>query len=466
MAVVLAVRLVVLAVVARYLSRTELGLVSMLLAIVTMMQAFGDFGLSGAIVQRSDVKREQMSSMFWLAQGFGIGTFVLVWAFDPAIVRLYGEPRLHGLVGWLALRFVLTPVGIPFQAILQRDLEFRRTFAIQTVAALCGGAVTIVAALRGAGVYAMIGGELVTAAVQSLLALALGWHAWRPQVRFRRHDLRGTMSFGLYQIGERALNLVATNVDYVFVGRVLGAETLGAYAVAFELMSMPARLNNVVTRVAFPVLARRQDDDAAFRRGLMELVRLVALVHLPILAVFAILAPLIVPVFLGPSWSEAVPLVQILALFGAIRVLGNPSGPAFLAKGRPSIGFYFNLVVAIVATAAFSIVVSHGVETVAWTWAVLGAIQLFALVVIIDVITGLHASDWVATLWRALLLTAIAVGILELARWGTTYVSVPQSARLAIAIAGSAIVFLPIALGIERSFLSSLIRHLRQPPAG
>lgn len=461
-------RLATLAVIARYLTQAELGLVSMLLAIIFTMQAFGDFGLSAVIVQRTSLTREQLSSLFWLAQLTGLACLLLVVLFEPAIVALYGDPRLQGLIGWLALRFLLTPLGIPFYAMLQRDLQFRRAFWIATGASALGSAVTMVGAIRGHGISALIAGELTTATTYAVLALILGWKSWRPAMRLRREDLREPLRFSLFQVGERVFNLFATNIDYILVGRVLGAEALGIYALAFELVSTPARLNGVLMRVAFPMLAKKQDDADGFRRGVLDLVRLIALVQLPVLAAIALLAPFLVPVFLGPKWGDVVPLVQILSVFGAIRVLGNPSGPAFLAKGHPQIGFYFNVAVAAVVIVAFSLTVSSGLEAIAWTWVAVIGVQLVALTIILNRLTGLTWRMWGHALGRPLAIVGLAIAYLAAARAIATEVTTSLDLQLIVALALAMPLFAITAWRLERAFLSltfALLRRQPTPPA-
>jgi O-antigen/teichoic acid export membrane protein len=464
-AAVMVMRLVTLAVIARYVTQAELGLVSMLMAIMIMMQAFSDFGLSTVIVQRASFTREQLSSLFWLAQAAGVVSLLLVITFEGAVVELYGDQRLEGLIGWLALRFVLTPIGIPFSAMLQRDLQFRRAFWIQTSSTVLGAAVTIAGAVGGHGIYALIAGELTSAASSAGLALILGWHTWTPQLRFRLDDLREPLRFSLFQIGERVFNLFATNIDYIFVGRMLGASAVGVYALAFELVSIPARLNAVLTRVAFPVLARKQDDPEGFRRGFLDLIRFIALVQLPMLVGMAALAPVFVPVFLGPGWEHVVPLIQILSVFGAIRVVGNPSGPAFLAKGRPELGFYFNFVLAVVALIAFWLVVDRGLEAVAWTWVILILGQVGALIVVLNKLTDLTWRRWGTTLARPLLLSALSTAYLLAGSFVGDRCTTSLVSRLLIALSIGGALTVATAWRLERGFLSSMFALLRRPVA-
>jgi PST family polysaccharide transporter/lipopolysaccharide exporter len=55
------------------------------------------------------------------------------------------------------------------------------------------------------GVSAMVWGFLASVAAKALLLCKVGWQDWKPRFHFSGHDLKGYMSFGLYEMGERGI---------------------------------------------------------------------------------------------------------------------------------------------------------------------------------------------------------------------------------------------------------------------
>ena len=150
----------------------------------------------------------------------------------------------------------------------------------------------------------------------SVVILAtVGWRSSRPKLHFRWSDTRGYVSFGLYQMGERSVNQLASNLDYLIIGRVLGPAVLGPYSLAYQLVVMPIfKINPVLAGVAFPVFALRQRNLDALRRGFARMSGLLVFAVYPFLVGLIVLAPLVVPVFYGDRWAAAIPLVQVLPL--------------------------------------------------------------------------------------------------------------------------------------------------------
>jgi len=193
-------------------------------------------------------------------------------------------------------------------------------------------------------------------------------------------------------------------VDYLIIGKFLGPAVLGAYTLAYQLVVMPLmKINPIMTRVAFPVFAKKQSDNSALRRGYLEVIKFLALIILPLLTGLAIAARLVVPLAFGEGWEMAIPLIQILAVVGMLKSLGNPAGSVLLAKGRADIGFKWNVFVALTNTLVFWLAVQRGVYAVAWSYLVLSILFIIIGRMILQAVIGLPWRDFVAVLIRPFL---------------------------------------------------------------
>jgi O-antigen/teichoic acid export membrane protein len=377
----------------------DFGLVGMITPVVAFAQAFSDMGISQAIIQRQESTREELSSLYWLNIFAGGVAFLGILTVAPLAIDFYDEPRLSELFLWIAPVFLITPLGQQFRMLLQKDLHFQVLAKVEVVAVLIGSTVGIVAALLGSGALSIILATLTTALIRALSLLATGWTMWRPVLHFRLADTRSYLSFGLFQMGERTINYFAANIDYIIIGRYWGERTLGIYTIAYQIIVMPfLRLNPVLTRVAFPLFARKQNDDAALRRGYLELLRLITFVISPMVIGLAIVAPVAVPLLLGDGWEDAITLIQVLALLGILKALSNPTGSLYLAKGRADIGFYFNLAMVIVNTVVFITVVRFGVDVLAVSYVAINATFFIIGLIILYRLIALDAKTFIRNL--------------------------------------------------------------------
>lgn len=388
-----------LAILARLLTPSDFGLMGMIRVIIGFAQAFSDMGFSNAIIYRQDANQDQLSTIYWLSILTGVLVFALVWVATPLLVYFYHEPRLRDLLFWAALSFIITSIGNQFQVLLQKELHFNCLAGIEVTAVIIGATIAVVSAVAGQGVFSLIWGQLASAGSMALLLTVFGSKTWRPHLHFKRDDLKGYMSFGLYQMGERAVNYYTANVDYLIIGRFLGADILGIYTIAYELVVRPiSTINPVVTRVAFPLFAKKQADNAALRRGYLEVIRLLAFIIFPLLIGLGVTAPLAIPVFFGKRWVSAIHLVQILVILGMLKSIENPIGSILLAKGRADIGFGMNAFCAAVNTCVFWFVVRYGVYAMAWAEVALCLVYFIVGLTILYFIIGLGQSEYFAAL--------------------------------------------------------------------
>lgn len=357
-AVLQAVQLIVLA---RLLEPTDLGLMGMVVVAIGFAQAFSDMGLSAALIHRQDASPRQLSSLYWFSLGAGVVAYGLFLAVIPLVVRLFGEPELRPLLAVAGAVLVVVPVGKQFELLMQRDLRFAVLGKLEVAAIVIGFLVTVAAAMGGLGVWSLVGGALAAATSRTTLLLWRGWPVYRPAAQFRWSDLRGFLSFGAYQMGERSLNYIGQRLDQLLLGALLGAARLGYYNFALNLAAQPlARVNPMVTRVTFPVFARVQHDTERLRRGYLGAVALITAVNAPLLLGMAAVAPAALPLIFGPKWQPSIVLVQLLALVTLLRSTGNPIGGLLLAKGRADLGLWWNALLLVLSVPMLYVGAVHG----------------------------------------------------------------------------------------------------------
>ncbi|SDT59616.1 MOP flippase family protein [Bradyrhizobium canariense] len=451
-----------LVIVARLLSPEDFGLMAMIMVPMGFAGTFADTGFSDAIIYRQETTKEQVSSLYWTTWLTGLIIFGVLIAATPLAAQFYREPRINSLLPWTAVYFLIGPVGQQFKSLLQRDLRFREIAAIEIAAAVAGTIATIGLALLGYGIYALIFGQLLSGAVDSVLLAVVGWKKWAPSLHYRLRDLKEYASFGAYQIGERCANMFSSNVDYLLIGRVLGPVVLGPYTLAYQLIVAPVlRINPILTRVAFPIFAKRQNDPAVLRTGYLEISKFLALVSCPILVGVAAGAPVFVPVLLGDRWSAAIQLVEILAPVGILKTFANPSGSILLAKGRANLSFWLNVYVAVEYLIVFSIFVKSGTTAIAVAYLIMGFINFILGQVLINYLLGLTWRTYLGAI-ASCTVSALVMGIIVRFSW---YVIEPKigvsllSAALLVFI--GAVVYSLCILVSEQSYVRNMINLVR-----
>lgn len=376
--VVAVLQVLQLIILAHFLSPSDFGLMALVSVVIGFSALFMDFGISAAIIHRQDITHIQLSSLYWLNVAAGAVLFAAVVAVSPYVAGFYDEPELTRLIRILAVTFIITGFGNQYAVLLQKELQFDLIAKIQVLSVAVSFAVSIVLAAMGYGVYALVYATLLKTFLSSALNIAAGIRAHRPGLAFRHREIGPMLSFGLFQMGERTVNYVNLQIDTIIIGKLLGVEALGIYNVAKNLALRPAQIiNPVVTRVAFPVMAKVQDDIPRLRQIYLKTVNYLGSVNFPVYILIALTAEPLIGLLFGERWHESVALLQILSFYGALRATGNPIGSLQLARGRADLGFYWNVAMFLIMPVVVYLGSLQGIDGVAYALVAAGVVLSF-----------------------------------------------------------------------------------------
>jgi O-antigen/teichoic acid export membrane protein len=318
---------------ARLLNPADFGLVGMVTACTGFLGLFRDAGLSMATVQRASINRVQTSTLFWINFAVGVLLAALCALAAPLLTRFYHEPRLLWVTVATGAGFVFNGVATQHRAMLQREMRFATLTAVDLISLLASIAVGIGMACLGLGYWALVGMALAAPAVGAIGVWAVG--GWIPGPPRRGADVLSMIRYG----GTVTLNTVvvylAYNIDKVLLGRFWGAEVLGIYGRAYQLINLPTEnLNSTIGQVAFPALSRLQNDPERLKSYFLKGYGLFLSLVMPITMGCALFAEDIVRVFLGAKWDAAVPVFRLLAPTIFTFALINPLAWLMMATNR------------------------------------------------------------------------------------------------------------------------------------
>jgi O-antigen/teichoic acid export membrane protein len=356
-----------LMILARLLSPKDFGLVGMVTAFTGVLTWFRDFGLSSAAIQHPSITKEQISTLFWINMLLGALLGVVAIAMAPAIAAFYGEPELFGVTLVLAAGFLFNAAGVQHSVLLQRQMRFTALAVISIVSSIVSIAIAIIGAEAGYGYWAVV----AMTVIQPLVATIGFWLTtrWVPGMARRGTGIRSMLHFG----GTLTLNglvaYVAFNAEKVMIGRFWGADLIGIYGRAYQLLLIPTEnVNSAVGEVAFSALSRLQDDPIRLKSYFLKGLSLVLGMTLPVTIACALFADDVVFVLLGPKWKDTAEIVRLLAPTVAIFAIINPLGWLIYSLGLVVRALKIALTFAPLMIAACAMALPYGPKAVAFAY--------------------------------------------------------------------------------------------------
>jgi len=365
------IQVIQLSLVAHYLSAEALGLFALVQICLSFSQLFMDMGIGNAIIHQQKNSHRNLSELFVINVVIGFLVTVCVYCIAPYLALFFDEPRLTKYIEMVAVVFVIFSLSRIHLALLQKKLAFSVIAKVELFSALIGFCVVVVCLINGLGIEAMLYGYLANISVQSLMFCYVSGFSPLPCYPKSWSEIKGYLSFGFYQTGDSIVNFFNSQIDLILIGRLLGTEVLGGYSLVRQLCFRPAMvINPVLTRVAFPVMARLQ-----FSLGLpkvyCKLIGVLGLLNFPLYVAMFVLATPIVAILFGEQWLHIVPVLQLMSLWCLVRSVMNPVGSLLMAVGKVKLALKWNASLLIIMPVAIYFSTNYGVLGVAIVLAVL-----------------------------------------------------------------------------------------------
>ncbi|MGE4481484.1 oligosaccharide flippase family protein [Acidocella sp.] len=320
-----------------FLTKTQVGIGSLVLSIGMMVEAFDGLGTGDALIQAKSLNERQLQSLFWFIMALAFVVGVLAVLLSPAVGWIYGMEGIP--VYFLALAVKQPLVGgavIPI-AMLNRELRYEKIAIINVISTFGAAMTRLVIAMAGGGSWALVGGYVSSGAF--ILAGALWASPFKPGWYFNFGSIRPLLSFGLRSASANISDQIFKNIDYLLVGWFYGAASLAVYRVAFDLAMEPAMaVGSLVNRTALPVFARVAAVPAHLREALLWSLQRLTTLTAPCMAGLVLLAVPLTGLLhdsQGHSYKAAALPLQILAVAAMLRVATQLVTPVLMSSGRP-----------------------------------------------------------------------------------------------------------------------------------
>jgi len=384
--------LVTMAVLARLLGPEEFGIVGFATLVTAYLAVLKDLGLGAAVIQRRSNVEDAAQTVFVLNLVIGVVLTTITILGAPLVASFFREPLVTPLLRVLGFTFVLESLGSMHVVLMKRNLEFRRMLIPDVGRSLVKGAVAIVTAATGFGVWALVWGQLAGV----MAAVVLSWivFPWRPSFRFERRLLPSLARFGGPLLVTNIQYAIWANLDYLVVGRMLGDAALGVYTLAYRLPELLIQsVWRVLAQAMFPIFSRIQDDKEALKRGFLATIRYTQIAIVPLSVGMFLTAEPLVEFMFGDQWSAAIPLLRVMAIFSLIGSIGVNVGDVYKAIGRPGLLAKLSMIELGILVPALLYGAKFGIVGVAWAHAVVATIDTVVRLVFARFVIGVSIRD-------------------------------------------------------------------------
>lgn len=346
------INLLVTFVLARLITPEEFGTIGMLAVFTSFAKIFVDFGFSTALIQKKDITKQDINTVFFINLCLGTTLSLLFYFLAPTIATFYDKPELINLTRVLSPIFIISSLGGVNRALTFKNLEIKLNTVILLVATVVSSISVIWMAYNNFGVWSILVKMLIDEII--ITSLFLYFNPVHQKFNFSYSSFRGLFKFGSNVAGDATINYWARNADNLLIGKMLGDGALGIYTKAYALMMLPIRnISGVISRIMFPSFSILQDDIPQIRIIYLKAIRLIAFITFPMMTGLAILAEPFVLVAFGKDWVEMIPIISLLSILGAVQSILTLNGAIYNSLGKSYIAFRITIIMSVIYVTSF-----------------------------------------------------------------------------------------------------------------
>jgi O-antigen/teichoic acid export membrane protein len=386
-------------VLARLLTPSDFGIVTMVTTFSLLLRSFGANGFTELIMQREEVNDSLASNLFWI--NLGIATILMLGfaSLGPLLALFYHNKAVAQVTEGMSLTIGIGCLGYIHTGLLQRTMQFRTIAIISFVGQVLQYIVSIGLAMMGWHYWALVWGSVIQTSVVTVGTLLAC--RWIPSWPGRASGTGSGFKFAMNVYSHFAFNYLTRNTDNLLVGWRFGAPALGFYKKAYDLFVLPeTQLLAPLSAVVVSTLSRLNQDRGQFQRYFLRTITVLALVGMGIGVDFALVGSDIIRFLFGPGWDQA---GRIFALFGpgiGIMLLYDTHGWIHLSIGRPERWFRWSLLEFTCTVSLFLLTLRWGPSGIAFAWTASYFLLMFPGFWYAGKPIGLGIGPMLAVIWK------------------------------------------------------------------
>lgn len=336
------INLIVQIVLARLIAPGYFGSLAIIVALTNYTGIFLQAGITTVIVQKQDLEEKDVSTLLTLCLGFAAFFYAIFYFIAPSIAFYYDSPILSPTLRVLSLILFLSAFNSVQTGLLQRKMQFKKLFWRSAIAVPVSGAIGIIMAVIGFGLWALVVQNLVSMliivvfmSIDKQLRVPLGFS-------FQRMKSMFGFSSKIILTG-----LISGSHDFIrtmLIGKRYSKDDLAYYDKGVSYSSYVTMIiNQSMSSVLLPAFSRKQDDEAELKNMSRRSVRLTSFIMIPTLVAVAFMAKPLVVLLLSAVWLPCVPFLAIFCLLripGPIMIIDKQ---VYYALGKSEVNLYYEI---------------------------------------------------------------------------------------------------------------------------
>ena len=354
------IQFIIQIILARLLLPEDYATVALITIFIVVASVFVQSGLATSLVQKKDVNELDYNSVFYFNLFMAISLYIVLFLVSPLISKFYDMPILNSVLRVQALILITGALNTVQNAIVQREMKFKKLFRVSLIAIVIQGVVGILMAYNNFGVWSLVISTLIGNLVTTLVLWTI--MDWRPKVQFSIKNLKDLFRFGSRILISSLIDTIYNNLYSLVIGKIYDKNILGYYNRGQQIPNLlVTNINGSIDGVLFPALSTYQEDIKKIKSLVRRSIVTGCFIIFPIMAGLAAMAKPLTIILLTEKWIPSIPFMQLSCITFAMWPIHTANLQAIKAIGRSDIFLKLEVIKKILGLLVIIITIPFGV---------------------------------------------------------------------------------------------------------
>lgn len=326
------------------LSPTIFGIYFTVLAIIAILNYFSDIGLAASLIQKKEITDDDIKTTFTIQQTLVLTIVLIGFLASSFIQSFYDLPKEGVYLFWaLLFGFFISSLKTIPSIFLERKIQFQKIVLVQIAENTVFYITVMTLALLKYDLMSFTFAVILRSITGLILIYSLSF--WIPKIGISIKSVKTLLSFGVPFQASSFLALFKDELLILYLGKILGFESLGYIGWAKKWAETPIRIiMDNISKVLFPVFSRIQHDTQKISRLIQKILFYQTSILAPSILGIALIMNNFIEIIPGYSkWAPALPLLYIFCISAFLSSYSTPFINMFNALGKVRISFKFML---------------------------------------------------------------------------------------------------------------------------
>ena len=448
------IQFVSLVVLSRILGPEDYGVYGVMAIFIAVSDMLVDSGFSGAIVQKKDIGSTDINTLLFSNIIIGLVLYIILFFSAPAIEHYYEIPNLCSYIRILGISILVFALSQVQNAIIIRNLQFRKSAIINIVASIIALIAAIWIAKKGYGVWALIYQSLINSIVVTILM----WLTTKTKIGLKvsKESFRFFWNFGSNVLAVNILDTIVNNITTSIIPKIDSLGKSGLYFQATKITNIPINIIGLsVDKFSFPVLSKEKDR-VLFLEKARLMNRFLILIILPIFPLLSYCAFPVIQLVLGDNWIEVAPYFSVLILSGIFAFVSVLYRNMIKANGITKYLLQVGVIRSVVMLIGFIISAYFGVWAIIYCFVLMSLFGVLLWSICIKKVLGFEYVEQLSDIKQPFFALLIVLVILFI-------INIPEQSYIRFAVVFAAyFTYLLINYLIKNNELLTLIKRTKE----